>query len=171
MKKMSFLNQGVGQICYVVENVDETIRHFYENFGIGDWSIYTYGAPLLKMMRRHGEPCEYKSRIALGYLGGSRVEFIQPLEGETVYSEFVAKHGYGVQHLGIYVPDIEAALAEARAGGLHVAMEGSGFGLDGDGYFAYLDTEAKFGTTLELIQRPLRRHEPESIYPPVAPVK
>jgi hypothetical protein len=44
-------------------------------------------------------------------------------------------------------------------------MEGAGFGLDGDGHFAYLDTEELLGITYELIQRPLRRYEPEAVYP------
>jgi hypothetical protein len=37
--------------------------------------------------------------------------------------------------------------------------------LDGDGYFAYLDTDDAFSTTYEIIQRPLRRHEPEAVFP------
>jgi methylmalonyl-CoA/ethylmalonyl-CoA epimerase len=45
-------------------------------------------------------------------------------------------------------------------------MDGAGFGLDGDGHYAYLDTEAMLGVTLELIQRPMRRRPPEKIYPP-----
>jgi hypothetical protein len=45
-------------------------------------------------------------------------------------------------------------------------MDGAGFGLDGDGYYAYLDTEELVGTTIELIQRPRRRRPPEKIYPP-----
>jgi methylmalonyl-CoA/ethylmalonyl-CoA epimerase len=45
-------------------------------------------------------------------------------------------------------------------------MDGSGFGLDGDGHYAYLDTEAELGVTLELIQRPKGRMPPEKIFPP-----
>jgi hypothetical protein len=45
-------------------------------------------------------------------------------------------------------------------------MDGSGFGLDGDGHYAYLDTEDALGVTLELIDRPERRFEPEAVYPP-----
>jgi hypothetical protein len=44
-------------------------------------------------------------------------------------------------------------------------MEGSGYGLDGDGHFAYLDTEEIFGITLELMERPKRRRAPRKIFP------
>lgn len=165
MRRLSFLDKKVDQLGFVVKDVEQSVRDYYARFGIGDWKIYTYGPPLLSFMRRNGAPCEYKARIALSYFGETRVEFIQNLEGETVYSEFTALHGYGLHHLGIYVPDIQAALDEARGAGLRVTMEGGGFGLDGDGYFAYLDTDVLFGTTYELIQRPLRRHEPEAVYP------
>jgi catechol 2,3-dioxygenase-like lactoylglutathione lyase family enzyme len=165
MNTLSFLKKKVDQVGFVVKDVDAAVRHYYERFGIGDWKIYTYGPPLLSYMARNGKPVSYKARIALSYFGESRIELIQNLEGDTVYSEFTERHGYGIHHLGIYVPDIRAVLAEARAGGLGVTMEGAGFGLDGDGYFAYLDTDELYGTTYELIQRPLRRHEPEAVYP------
>jgi hypothetical protein len=45
-------------------------------------------------------------------------------------------------------------------------QDGSGFGLDGDGHYAYLETEETLGVTLELIQRPSARVKPEKIYPP-----
>ena len=63
---------------------------------------------------------------------------------------------------------MQAALAQAGAAGLAVLMTGSGFGPDGDGAYAYLDTEAALGVTLELIERPARRHPPEKVYPPEA---
>ena len=60
----------------------------------------------------------------------------------------------------------KAAKAEAAAADLPVIQDGYGYGLDGDGGFAYLDTEAKLSTTLELITRPKGRATPEAIYPP-----
>jgi hypothetical protein len=71
-----------------------------------------------------------------------------------------------VQHLGVLVDDMEAALAQAEAAGFRMIMDGSGFGLDGDGHYAYLDTEKDYGITFELIRRPKRRHPPEKVYPP-----
>lgn len=165
MKIASFLSKSIGQIGIVVEDVDKFIKEHYEKFGIGDWQIYIYGSPLLSVMKYYGNPIEYKAKIALSYFGNTRIEVIQNLEGHTIYTDFINKHGYGVQHLGIYVPNMKSALEEATECGLKVAMEGGGFGLDGDGYFAYLDTEEIFGITYELIERPLRRHEPIYVYP------
>jgi catechol 2,3-dioxygenase-like lactoylglutathione lyase family enzyme len=99
-------------------------------------------------------------------VGPLRIELIEIMEGDTVYQDFVDQHGYGVHHLGILVDDMAAALDQARAAGFEMTQDGAGFGPDDDGHYAYLDTEAALGTTLELIQRPKRRNPPEKIYPP-----
>jgi catechol 2,3-dioxygenase-like lactoylglutathione lyase family enzyme len=142
------------------------VKHYHQLFGIGPWHIYTYGKPLVKEMTYHGEPTEYRMRVALSYLGPTRIELIEPLEGETVYADFVEEHGYGVHHFGVLVDDMAAALAEAEAAGLTMTMDGAGFGADGDGHYAYLDTEDELGVTLELIERPEGRVPPERVYPP-----
>ena len=54
--------------------------------------------------------------------------------------------------------------AFSRSGSLAIAL-GAGFGPDDDGHYAYLDTEARLGVTLELIERPKRRQPPEKVYP------
>jgi hypothetical protein len=58
------------------------------------------------------------------------------------------------------------ALREAEAAGLVMLQDGAGFGRDGDGHYAYLDTERLLGVMLELIERPRDRSEPEDVYPP-----
>jgi hypothetical protein len=95
-----------------------------------------------------------------------RIELIQPLEGSTVYADFIREHGYGVHHFGLLVEDMQEALAEAEAAGLTMTQNGAGFGRDGDGHYAYLDTEEKIGVTIELIERPEGRMPPEKVYRP-----
>ncbi len=163
---LPFLSRGVAQVGIVVKDLQAAVEQYWKLFGVGPWSFYTYGKPLVKKMSYRGRPAEYRMRIALANIGPLRIELIQPLEGDTVYAEFVRDHGYGIHHLGILVDDMQEALALAAAAGVAVAMDGSGFGLDGDGHYAYLDTEGRLGTTVELIQRPKRRMQPEKVYPP-----
>ena len=166
--RISFLDGGVKQVAIIVKNLEEAIDEYWEKFGIGPWDIYTYGKPLVKEMTYHGERADYRMRIGLSYLGPTRIELIEPLEGDTVYRDFVEEHGYGVHHFGVLVDDMEAALEEAEAAGYTMLMDGAGFGRDGDGHYAYLDTEDDLGFTLELIERPEGRVPPEKVYPPEA---
>ncbi len=163
---LSFLQNGVAQVALVVEDLDKTVENYWKFFGIGPWHFYTYGRPLVKKMTYYGKPADYKMRVALSYFGSTRVELIEIKEGDTVYADFVRDHGYGVHHFGLLVEDMQSALAQAEEAGIKMIMDGSGFGLDEDGHYAYLDTEALIGVTLELIERPKRRVTPEKIYPP-----
>jgi catechol 2,3-dioxygenase-like lactoylglutathione lyase family enzyme len=165
MKPLPFLQQGVAQIAFVVKDLDKTVQNYYKLFGIGPWHFYTYEKPLVSHMTRNGEQVEYAMRVALSYFGSMRIELIEQMHGDTVYQEFIQNHGYGIHHLGILVDDMQRAIAMAQEAGFKVTMDGAGFGLDGDGHYAYLDTEAVIGTTLELICRPKGRRKPEKIYP------
>ena len=163
--KLPFLKTGIAQVCIIVKDLDKAVKNYWKMFGIGPWQFYTYGKPLVKEMTYRGEPAEYKMRIALAYMGPLRIELIEPLEGDTIYRDFVKEHGYGVHHFGVLVEDMESAIAQAEASGLVMTQDGSGFGLDGDGHYAYLDTEDEIGVTIELIERPKGRVAPEKVYP------
>lgn len=162
---LPFLQNGIAQIGFVVRDLDHTVACYWQQFGIGPWHFYTYRKPMVKQMSYHGEPAEYAMRIALAWIGPLRIELIEMAGGDSVYADFVQEHGYGVQHFGVLVDDMDAALAQAAAAGLTMTMDGSGFGRDGDGHYAYLDTEHDLGTTLELIARPKDRMPPERVYP------
>ncbi len=168
---LPFLKDGVAQVGLVVPDLDAAVENWWKRFGIGPWQYYTYGKPLLKRMSYHGKPAEYRMRIALSWIGGLRIELIQPLEGDTVYADFVREHGYGIHHFGVLTKDMQGSLAAAARAGFSMTMEGAGFGKEGDGHYAYLDTEAALHTTIELIQRPRARVQPEKDYPPAGPTK
>jgi hypothetical protein len=157
---------NMAQVCIVVPDLERAVKNFYHIFGIGPWHFYTYGKPLVKRMTRNGKPAEYKMKVALSYFGKMRLELIEPMEGETVYKEFVEKHGYGVHHLGILTNNMQESIQKAADAGIEMTMDGAGFGPDDDGHYAYLNTENLICTTLELIERPKRRNPPEKIYPP-----
>ena len=164
--RLSFLRNGISQVSVVVPDLDAAMEHYWTWLGIGPWNVYNYGRPLVKEMAYHGEPAEFAMRIALSSLGALNIELIESLSGDTIYADFVAEHGYGLHHWGVFLDDIGPALEEARAAGLEVIQEGSGFGLDGSGRYAYLNTEDVVGVTIELVELPVHRAPPERVYPP-----
>ncbi len=155
----------VAQIAILVPDIDKAVENYWKRFGIGPWHIYTYGKPLVKRMTRNGKPYDYKMKVALSYIGKMRIELIEPLEGDTVYSEFIEEHGYGMHHIGVLTDNMQESLEQAEECGIAMTQDGAGFGPDDDGHYAYLDTENLLGTTVELIERPKRRNPPERIYP------
>ncbi|MHB1133196.1 MAG: VOC family protein [Chloroflexota bacterium] len=156
----------IDQVAFVVKDLDKSMASYWLNFGIGPWRVYTYGPPLVKDTTYNGQPGDFHWRVALADFNGMVMELIQPLDGENVYSEFLAKHGEGVQHLGVIVPNLEQAVAEAQGAGYRVIQSGHGYGVRGDGGFAYLDTLAELGTIIEMVEIPVERIAPEYLYPP-----
>lgn len=162
-----FLANGFAQIGILVPNLEQAVEQYWHTLHIGPWQFYTYQKPLLKRMTLYGKSVEYSMRIALANFQSMRLELIQPLEGDSIYKDFIEQHGYGMHHIGIVVEDILVAIKQAQLLGLNVIMDGSGFGVDGDGDFAYLDSQDTFGVLFELIQRPARRHPPEKVFPDI----
>jgi 4-hydroxyphenylpyruvate dioxygenase-like putative hemolysin len=162
---LPFLNNGIAQVALIVPNLETAVENYSTIFGIGDWHFYTYEKPFVKKMSYHGQDSDHSFRVALGYFGSMRVELIEVQEGKTIYQEFIDQHGYGVHHFGVLVESMEIALNQAAEAGLEMIQDGSGFGPDGDGHYAYLNTEGPLGVTIELIERPKQRHPPEKIYP------
>ena len=157
----------INQICVVVRDIRAAMRRYWETAGIGPWKLYTLGGPRLAEMTYRGEQAQFKFLMAHAQVGDIDFELVQPLEGETIYQEYLDRHGEGVQHLGMLVDDLDKAMAEAEANGVAVIQYGldrTGGGKDG---FAYLDTEGPLHITFEFIQRaggstPM---EPDETYP------
>src|SRR5258708_28569570 len=75
-----------------------------------------------------GEPVEPEHLIAIADFGPLSIEEIQPVRGESVYTEFLAKHGEGVHHLGFKLgsaKEYALALDRLTAAGLPSPQSGS----------------------------------------------
>lgn len=164
--QLPFMQNGIAQVGILVEAMDQAVENYWKVGSVAPWQIYTYQRPLVKTMHYRGQPADYKMRIGLAWVGALCIELIEPIEGPSIYQEFIESRGYGLHHLGIVVDDAETAIAQAEAAGFAVIQDGSGYGLQGDGHYAYLDTEAQLGIIVELMQLPKVRVPPERIYPP-----
>lgn len=155
----------VNQVALVVRDLDAALRRYWERFGVGPWRVYTYGPPLVRQMTYRGKREDYRMRLAFAQTGATQLELIQPLTDNNIYAEQLARKGEGLNHVGIFVPSLDAGIAEAEREGFSVLQSGRGYGRLGDGGFAYLDTEASVGMIVELIEVPKERVPPEMTFP------
>ena len=125
------------QCAIVVRDLDEAVRRWHAQFGIGPWTGYRLEPPRLKGMRYHGEDVEFSIRHALAWQGEMQFELVQPLAGPSIFADHLEAHGEGLHHIGKYVPDHARAVAEALAAGFVPLQSARGFGAEGDGAFAY----------------------------------
>ena len=90
---------------------------------------------------------------AIAQNGKIQLELIQPLEGPSIWKEFLEKRGEGLHHIQPLVQEPKAALTAFKEMGVEVLMSGR----IGDKIFYYMDTELLLGIILEFIDNGSRR--------------
>jgi len=135
------------QMGIVVNNLEEAMERYYRDFKWGPWGIWNFETPDLTDVYVRGVRVESLGfKIALCVVGSIQIELIQPLYGTTVHTEFLKKHGEGIQHVKMYYEDIPKALDSFREKGIFPLQSGK-FGKD---IHVYLDTEDKYGIIWEI---------------------
>lgn len=150
----------VDQLGFLVPDLEASMRQWGALYRDEQWRVYTYSRENVPNIRYRGQSGEFAMRLAL--IGSSpQLEIIEPLQGPSIYHDWIADHGYGLHHLGFFVPSVATAVEEMESAGHACIQSGSGYGLDGDGGFAYFDFEPHFGVHLETIEVPARRRPSE----------
>lgn len=152
----------VAQIGLLVPDLREAMVQYSLLLGRDDWSIFTYGPDNVEGLTYRGEPSSYKMRLA--FVGQDpQIELIESLDGPSIYTEWIERHGYGMHHFGFYVDSIAEATAAMQADGFDPVQTGRATGIDGDGGYAYFETEDVLGVIAEFIEVPSRRRPSEQI--------
>ena len=147
-EKSSVAVNGVLQVCVVVKDLEQSMESYQRLVGIGDWKVFTVEPPSLNGTLR-GKPQAFSMKIALARVGDMQWELIQPLDGPSIYREFLDTTGEGLHHVKFAVDDHDKAVADFARHGVGVLMGGD----VEDRGFSYMDTQSALGFTLEVIYR------------------
>ena len=156
---------SVQQVALVVNDIDATLHEYTTRLGIGPWWVKVYAPPELTDMRVRGVATAYSMKLALAWTGSTMWELIQPLDGPSIYKEFLEQHGEGFHHVLVDHEEetFEQAIQAFSQRGCPPLMEGH----IGGTRFAYLESEGPLKTTLEIVYREpgFQRSEPDYWYP------
>jgi methylmalonyl-CoA/ethylmalonyl-CoA epimerase len=154
---------NISQICIVTRNLERTMKK-YVSLGVGPFRVYSMDTRKMTGVTYRGKPADYSLKVAWAKLGSWTLELIEPTRGVNIYTEFLEKHGEGIQHLGIYVDDYDAAFGELIRREYKQIQGGPIDGIDKTGRFDYFETEKEYGTILELLDMPENIGEPDYVY-------
>ena len=56
------------------------------------------------------------------------MELIEYISGDTIHRDFLASGRVGIEHVGIYVPDLEQALQPYQARNIGILQRADGWG-------------------------------------------
>lgn len=158
--------RGPSQIGILVGDLEAALARYDELWGGGPWRCYRYAPDTINTVCYRGEPGSYSIWIAINETT-PQIELVQPVAGPSIYEEWIERRGLGLHHLGFWVDSLAGTVASMEAAGYAVIQSGGGYGLDGDGGYAYFDTECDFDVVLEAIEVPKRRREPDYVWPSV----
>lgn len=136
----------IGQVGAIVKDIDKVVE-YYNSLGIGPFR------PLRQVITHtefHGKPIAAKTKILITSMGEVDFELIQPLEGPSIWQDFLEKKEEGLHHLGFFVDNIDEAEKNVTSQGLNIIQKGRG---DKGGY-TYFDTNRIGGVVFELVQKP-----------------
>lgn len=161
----SILGKPVGQVALIVKDAEASAHAYWEHLGIGPWRIFTIGAPTVRDMSYRGKPADWRIRYALTFSGDLSFEVIEPLDGPSIWHEYMDRRGPSLHHIAFYVDDFDAAAGLMRAKGWESVQEGHGFGRSQDGRIIYYEHGDAIGCIVEIIKAPTVRDIPELIIP------
>jgi methylmalonyl-CoA epimerase len=112
-------------------------RKFYEQLG-------------LKVGGEEIVPHE-KVKVVMISVGESRIELLEPTGPDSVIAKFLEKHGEGLHHVAMHVPDLAQAVKELRASGTRFVTEEIKTGAGGHQY-VFVHPSSAGGVLVELVQ-------------------
>ena len=116
--------------------------------------LYTQGLGL--ELERVETVSEQGVKVGFLPLGESEIELLEPLEATSTVAQFLEKHGEGLHHICVQVPDIRAAMARLREQGARLLSEELSQGAGGS-LVAFVHPRSANGVLLELCQHSARR--------------
>jgi catechol 2,3-dioxygenase-like lactoylglutathione lyase family enzyme len=139
----------ISQIAVVVNDLEKTLEQYTNLLGWGPWNVYRHERPSLHDTVVRGKQVEYTMLGAETHVGDMGFEVLQPLEGPSIYKEWLERNGEGLHHVAVMLHDFEESTDLKQKFdeiGVSVLMGGRiGETIE----FYYLDTEPSLKLILE----------------------
>lgn len=153
---------GIKQIGIAVKEVVRTAENYWNILGIGPWEIRDWGSHVLYDRFYHGKLSWGRERLAHAYIGDLELELVQPVEGDSIYQDWIGEHGEGLNHLKFLCDDVDEVSRLLNEQGFPSLQSGHfGDPKEKAGGFNYIDIPP-----LHCIWEPV--HKPKTL--PVAPI-
>ena len=153
----------ITQVAVVVKDLRATMKKYHEVMGWGPWSVYEHKPPVLHHTEVRGKPVRYTMLGAEVHCDPIDFEILQPLEGPSIYKEFLKEKGEGLHHVSVVnsAENVHRALADFKKQGIGVLMSGRLKDIE----FYYLDTEPVLKMVTETVSGHAISLKPSYTYP------
>jgi len=133
--------KGINQIAIVVENLELVAENYCKILGIGPWAIFDWSSPLVYDRTYRGERAWAREKIALAQVGEVQLEMVQPVDGPSIYQDWLEEYGERLHHLNFLVDDVDQAVAALAEEGFPSLQSGKFGPKDQKGAYNYVDIQ------------------------------
>lgn len=143
----------VDQIGIVVQDLHKMAENLYQLLGIGPFRIFNWPIEGIDPESTyHGGPEEYRLLLGFARQGSTQIELIEPIEGRSIWSDFLNDHGPGLHHFRLVVSDFDEKVSKLEEAGFNKIASGTGAHIGSK--WAYFDTaDLLNGIVIELRTR------------------
>jgi len=131
--------KGINQVAIVVKDIQRTVENYWSILGIGPWDIYAWEAPTVYDRKYYGKPAWAREKIALAQVGAVQLELVQPVEGDSIYQDFLTEHGEGLHHLNFLIDDLDETAEILAKEGFPTTQSGRIGTSEDKGGYNYID--------------------------------
>lgn len=137
----------IDQVAYIVEDMERAVPRYEALFG-----PFTVSAQSLPGCTVRGKSVDLEMKMAVSQSSPVEIELIQPVKGESPWSEHLRDHGEGLHHVRFRLTGIDAKLEELQKQGFETLMY-KRFGPEVA--FAYVQCPEAFGGhVIEILELP-----------------
>ena len=139
----------IAQVGLVVSDLDKVMRALENMLGVKPDRLAIVHPNSGKY---RGQDADYQARIAWYGFANIELEFIQPLSGESIWSDHLKENNTALHHIRFNVKDYEAAVRGFANHGMPVYQSGK-VALDPRFKWAYFDSEPVLGFVAEILSK------------------
>lgn len=127
----------INHVAIAVPDLDAALAFYRDGLGLPVQQIET--------VAREGV------KIAFLPLGESHIELVQPIRDDTGIAKWLGKHGAGMHHVCVEVPDIDTMLIDLAAKGVEL-INPQAIQRDNGTRYAFIHPRSAFGVLVELYE-------------------
>lgn len=109
------------QVGVVVRDIDAIIANMEKIFGCKPSLV---SETLCDGRKYWGKEGSFRAKIALFDFCNIQFEYMMPIEGPSIWEDFLREHGEGLQHVSFRVKDYEAAAEQMHQAGAEPEQQG-----------------------------------------------
>lgn len=150
----SLLPHKLLQIAFVVDDVDKYLDRFAKLFGIETLGTTITGSFEETQSLYRGEPTEGRARVGYIPLENILLEFIEPVDGPSVWQDCLEQNGNGIHHMAFIVDGVKQVIGDLEEFGLPLLQHGvfAAAGKAPSGKYAYHQGLDQLGFDVELLE-------------------